>query len=385
MGRYLVGRLAQNILTFFLFLTVVFILIDAQPGSYADQYLADPRLTPEMRERLRANLGLDKPVLERYFIWVTNALRGDFGISFSNYPRSVLDVIAERAPRTIILFLTATSFSYLIGFLAGKILAWKRGGAFEYGATIGGVAMYTVFLPWFALMMLWFWGYKLKWLPLGKFLDPVLWRNAPEGIDANYVFARMLLTVFAVLIFLLVWLYFARRLDPGKRTPVAWLGVAIVVAGVIAFWASTGVATYAWDITQHLFLPIMTLASVNFAGTMLLTRNSMLETLREDYVMAARAKGLPEKQIRDKHASRNAMLPVVTSFVLAVAFILDGGVITETIFSWPGMGLTLLEAALREDIPMVVGALVFTGFMALTAHLIADVLYALLDPRIRYS
>ena len=385
MGRYLAGRLAQNILTFFLFLTEVFVLIDAQPGSYADQYLNDPRLTPDMRERLKANLGLDKPVLERYFIWVTNALRGDFGISFSNYPRSVLDVIAERAPRTIILFLTATSFSYLIGFLAGKILAWKRGGAFEYGATIGGVAMYTVFLPWFALMMLWFWGYKLKWLPLGKFLDPVLWRNAPEGIDANYVFARMLLTVFAVMIFLVVWLYFARRLDPGKRTPVAWLGVALVVAGVIAFWASTGVATYAWDITQHLFLPIMTLASVNFAGTMLLTRNSMLETLREDYVMAARAKGLPEKQIRDKHASRNAMLPVVTSFVLAVAFILDGGVITETIFSWPGMGLTLLEAALREDIPMVVGALVFTGFMALTAHLIADVLYALLDPRIRYS
>jgi len=124
---------------------------------------------------------------------------------------------------------------------------------------------------------------------------------------------------------------------------------------------------------------------VNFAGTMLLTRNSMLETLREDYIMAARAKGLPDKTIRDKHASRNAILPVVTAFVLAVAFILDGGVITETIFSWPGMGLTLLNAALVEDIPMVIGALVFTGFLALTAHLIADILYAVLDPRIRYS
>jgi peptide/nickel transport system permease protein len=111
----------------------------------------------------------------------------------------------------------------------------------------------------------------------------------------------------------------------------------------------------------------------------------MLETLREDYIMAARAKGLPDRVVRDKHASRNAMLPVVTAFVLAVAFILDGGVITETIFSWPGMGLTLLQAALVEDIPMVIGALVFTGVMALTAHLIADILYAFLDPRIRYS
>jgi peptide/nickel transport system permease protein len=118
---------------------------------------------------------------------------------------------------------------------------------------------------------------------------------------------------------------------------------------------------------------------------MLLTRNSMLETIREDYIMAARAKGLQEKVIRDKHASRNAMLPVVTAFVLAVAFILDGGVITETIFSWPGMGLPLLNAALVEDIPMVIGALVFTGLLALTGHLLADILYAVMDPRIRYS
>jgi peptide/nickel transport system permease protein len=101
--------------------------------------------------------------------------------------------------------------------------------------------------------------------------------------------------------------------------------------------------------------------------------------------MAARAKGLPEKEIRDRHAARNALLPVVTSFVLALAFVLDGGVITETIFSWPGMGLTLLQAAQTEDIPMVVGGLVFTGALALTGHLVADVLYAFLDPRIRYA
>jgi peptide/nickel transport system permease protein len=383
MRRYLLTRLGQNLLTFFLFLTLVYILVDAQPGDYGDTFLSDPRLTPEMRAQLKANMGLDKPVMERYFIWLGNTFQGDFGISFSNYPRPVLDVIAERAPRTIVLFLSAIMLSYLIGFTSGKILAWRRGGWTEYGATIGGVALYTVFLPWFALMMVWLFGFVLDWFPIGKFLDPILWRTAP--VDANFVFNRMLMTGFLALITLVPWLIFAQRLNPRQRRPARWLGVLVVIAAIGIYWVSTGVGRYAADILHHLILPIVTLAIVNFAGTMLLTRNSMLETLREDYIMAARAKGLPERVVRDKHASRNAMLPVVTAFVLAVAFILDGGVITETIFSWPGMGLTLLNAALVEDIPMVIGALVFTGFLALTGHLIADILYAFLDPRIRYS
>jgi peptide/nickel transport system permease protein len=383
MRRYLITRVLQNVLTFFLYLTLVYVLVDAQPGDYSDQFLNDPRLTPEIRAQLRATLGLDKPVLQRYLIWMKNALQGDFGISFSNYPRQVLDVIAERAPRTIMLFLSAILLSYLIGFASGKILAWRRGGAVEYGATIGGVALYTVFLPWFALMMVWFWGYTLGWFPIGKFLDPVLWRGAP--VDANYVFNRMLVTGFLAGIILFVWLLYVRTLDPGRRAFMRWSGIVVVLAAVLLYWLSTGVGRYAADILHHLILPIVTLATVNFAGTMLLTRNSMLETLREDYIMAARAKGLPEKVVRDKHASRNALLPVVTAFVLAVAFILDGGVITETIFSWPGMGLTLLNAALVQDIPMVIGALVFTGILALSGHLIADILYAILDPRIRYS
>ncbi len=382
MRRYLLVRLGQNVLTFFLFLTIVFILVDAQPGDYGNQFLNDPRLTPEQRQTIRAQMGLDEPVLKRYVTWISNAVQGDFGISYSNYPRRVLDVIAERAPRTIVLFLSAIILSYYLGFATGKMLAWRRGGWGEYGATVGGVALYTVFLPWFALMMIWFWAYKTKLFPIGKFLDPVLWRDAP--LEANYVFNRILLSVTIASVLLVAWLFISRKLNPGKRTLVQWSGTVAILLVLGFFWYSSGVARYALDILQHLVLPIVTLATVNFAGTMLLTRNSMLETMREDYIMAARAKGLPAKEIRDKHAARNAMLPVVTAFVLAVAFILDGGVITETIFSWPGMGLTLLNAALVEDIPMVIGALVFTAFLALTAHLVADILYAVLDPRIRY-
>jgi peptide/nickel transport system permease protein len=383
MRRFIIRRIFQNVLTFFLFLTAVYFLMDAQPGDFGNIYASDPRLTPAQRQALRARLGLDQPVHVRYFIWLRNAAQGDLGTSFSNYPRQVLDIIVERAPRTILLFLTATTLSYYIGFMAGKVLAWRRGGFMEYATTIGGVGLYTVFLPWFGLMMIWFFSFTLGIFPLGKFIDPVLWRRAP--VDANFIFHRIILTAFIASMVLLIVLSIARRLNPSQRRPAAWIGFAVVLAGIVLYWNSTGVARYAVDILRHLVLPISTLALVNFAGVMLLTRNSMLETLREDYIMAARAKGLPEKVVRDKHAARNAMLPVATSFVLALAFVLDGGVITETIFSWPGMGLTLLQAAQVQDIPMVIGALVFTGAMALTGHLIADILYAYLDPRIRYS
>jgi peptide/nickel transport system permease protein len=383
MRNYVLKRIAQNIITLFLFLNFCYFLIDAQPGSFADRFLADPRLTPEMRANLKASLGLDQPTYVRYFTWLGNIFKGDFGVSFSNYPRPVLDVIAERAPRTIVLFLSSTALAYLIGFTAGKALAWQRGGVKEWGITLGGVALYTVFLPWFALIMIYIWAYKLGWFPLGKFLNPVLWREAPE--NANYVFSRMIITGAIAIILVLVVFIVARRLDPRQRGPVRLFGTLLVVVGWVVYWLLSGVGIYMKDILHHMVLPIATLAIVNFSGTMLLTRNSMLETLREDYIMAARSKGLPEKMVRDKHASRNALLPVVTSFILAVAFILDGGVITETTFSWPGMGLTLLQAALVKDIPMVIGALVFTGIIALTAHLIADIMYAFLDPRIRYS
>jgi peptide/nickel transport system permease protein len=383
MRKFLLQRIAQNVLTFFIFLTAVYFLMDAQPGDFGNIYANDPRLTPAQRVALRARLGLDKPVHERYFIWLSNAARGDLGISFSNYPRPVLDVIIERAPRTILLFISATVVSYYIGFLMGKILAWRRGGFLEYASTLGGVTLNTVFLPWFGLMMIWLFSYSLDLFPIGRFIDPILWRRAP--VDANFVFHRILLTVFIASIALAVVSVAARRLNPNMRRPILLAGIVLIAAVVIGFWSTTGIQHYALDILHHLVLPIMTLALVNFAGVMLLTRNSMLETLREDYIMAARAKGLPDKVIRDQHAARNAMLPVVTSFVLALAFVLDGGVITETVFSWPGMGLTLLNAAQTQDIPMVIGALVFTGALALTGHLLADILYAYLDPRIRYS
>ncbi|NQW20822.1 MAG: ABC transporter permease [Chloroflexi bacterium] len=378
---FLLRRLGQTILVFATFVTLVFFLIQSQPGDFTSFYALDPNIPPEDREAIRESFGLNKPVYQQYFIYLGNIAQGDFGKSF-HLRRPVTEVIMERLPRTAILFLTATVISFYLGFVLGKMIAWRRGGFTEYVATISGVYLYTAFTPWFALMLIWLFAFKLNWFPIGKFVDPILWRTAE--FDANYVFHRMLITLIVASILWLVSLVMIRRLrvPHGGWALIGFTALMFLV--IYSIWSSTSLGTYGWDITNHMFLPVITLTAISFAGTMLLTRNSMLETLREDYVLTARAKGLPDKVIRDKHVARNAMLPVVTSLVFSLAFAIDGGVITETIFSWPGLGLTLLDSASNSDLPLAVGAFVFTGMFALVAHVVADMLHVYLDPRLRH-
>jgi peptide/nickel transport system permease protein len=385
MRRYLTIRVVQAVITFFLFLTAVFFLIDAQPGDFGSVYYSNPKMTVEQRRMVRELMGLDKPVGERYLHWLGNFLHGDLGVALSENPRTVTSIILERAPRTLALFLTATVLAFYLGFLAGKLLAWRRGGFLEYASTLGGVTLYTVFTPWFGLMMIWLFSLALGLFPTGKFINVDLWSNAPANITTNLVFIPMILTGILVAGLLLIWSRMVRRFSTNRRNTATWIGMAVIILFPLAGWILSGLSIYALDILYHLALPVITLTLISFAGTMLLTRNSMLETLREDYIITARAKGLSENVIRDKHAARNAMLPVVTSFVFSLAFAIDGGIITESIFSWPGMGRTLLNAAQVADIPLAIGALVFTGILALSAHIVADVLYAYLDPRIRYQ
>ena len=382
MAKYILKRLAQILLTLFVFLSLVFFIINAQPGDVSNTYALNPDLPPETREELRELFGINEPLWKQYLRHVSNTLTGNFGVSFSHYPRSVSDVIAERLPRTLVLFLTASVISFYLGFGLGKIIAWRRGTWTEYASTISGVTLYTVFTPWFGLMMIWLFAFKAGWFPIGKFIDPVLWRDSP--LDANAVFNRMIITAIAlsIVVFLTFLFTTRRRVQNARLIQVG--AVAVATAAIASVWMASGVSYLALDIVKHMALPVITLTLISFAGTMLLTRNSMLETMREDYVMAARAKGLPENQVRDKHVARNALLPVVTSFVFSLAFAIDGGVIIESIFSWPGMGQTLVAASVSEDLPLAVGAFVFVGIFVLVAHLAADILYVYLDPRIRY-
>jgi peptide/nickel transport system permease protein len=383
MRRYVVLRLGQIVLTYFLFLVLIFFLLEALPGNFLGALFGESRLTAAQLDALGAQLGQQGTPVERFLQWIGGFLRGDLGISLSQYPRPVIQILAERAPRTLALFLAATLLSFSLGFFAGKILAMRRGTALETAATVGGITLYTVFTPWFALWLLWIFAYALRLFPVGKFITYEMWGvGAP---DANAVFRQMLLggLVFAILAFGIF-----RRTDPLPPARKQIVRMASFAAGLLVFcgyWILTRQAVYVLDILYHMALPVLTLTLISFGGTMLLTRSSMLETMREDYVLTARAKGLSEAQVRDRHIARGALLPVVTTLVFSLAFAVGGGMITESIFSWEGMGYTLMEAVTLSDVPLAVGAMAFTGLLVLAAHLAADLLYAFLDPRIRYG
>ncbi len=262
------------------------------------------------------------PVWEQFWQYFTDMMTGDFGISFFS-KRPVWVEIAQRAPATILLFGTALALSALLGIGIGAILAWRRGSSLEMSAIVVSLFFYSMPLFWFGLILLWAFGFKLQWFPLGGI----------GGIDAT-----------------------------GK--PLGGLA-------------------YIADILWHMTLPLVTLMMVSLAGYVLLMRNSMLEVLGEDYIMTAKAKGLSERAVMYKHAARNALLPVATVIALGVGGVISGGVLTETIFSWPGMGYFLVTSTIQQDYPAVQGTFFLLAIMTVIANVAADVLYAYLDPRVR--
>jgi peptide/nickel transport system permease protein len=385
MFKFLAGRLVQMAILFVIFLTLIWFLLQAMPGDISDTLIGNPDIPLQTRLDLQERLGLTQPLLQQYFTFITNFFRGEMGVSFSRYPDDVSTVLWNALPRTLVLFLSATIFAFWLGFKAGKFIAWRRGAASEQGMITAGIFLQTVFYPWFAILMLWLFGFYLGWFPIGRFITADLWQGS--GYSANEVFLQMILSVIIVSVIYGIgrWLIarYSRNLVFQIRAGQV-LGI-FSIGALLLFWWISPETEYVADIAHHTILPVITLGLVAFGATMLLTRSAMLETLGEDYILTARAKGIPDWIIRDRHAARNAMLPVTTSLVLALAFVIGGGIVTETIFSWPGMGLVFLQAINVSDIPLAVGALAITGVLALFGHLIADILYVVLDPRIRIS
>ncbi|HEX9864567.1 MAG TPA: ABC transporter permease [Acidimicrobiia bacterium] len=385
MIKFLSFRLVQMFILFVVFLSIVWLLLQAMPGDISDTLIGSPEIPLATRLELRARLGLDQPLFVQYWTYITNFFKGEMGVSFSRYPKDVSTVLFEALPRTIVLFLSATVLAFWMGFKSGKLIAWGRGGKTEQVFIVGGVFLQTVFYAWFAIVMLWVFGFYFGWFPIGRFISVALWQGS--GFDATDVFEEMILSVFIVTVIYGVVRYFIRRYSQNLVTEQRMLRgtLALAVSGLFLYWYLDPARTYVADIAHHTMLPVITLGLVAFGATMLITRSAMLETLGEDYILTARAKGLSDRVIRDRHAARNAMLPVTTSFVLALSFVIGGGIVTETIFSWPGMGLLFLQGIGVSDIPLVAGALAITGVLALFGHLIADILYTVLDPRIRLT
>lgn len=385
MARYVTKRFIQMVVLFLFFFTLSWIALQAIPGnSIETQLRLNPNLPQEAITQALERRGMNEPPLTQFWIYTKGFFTGDFGLSWSRFPTPVSELIAERLPRTLMLFSVALGLQYFIGFQAGKYLAWRRNQRGEMLITIGGVSLFTVFYPWFGLMMILLFAVRLGWVPTNGFITESVWRDQP--IRANELMVQMFFSLVLMTVVIALGSYLSGRMDrPKLRRAVKWGAWIVGFGGFLLFWRTHQYGEQAADIALHLVLPVGVLTLVGFAGVMLITRASILETMKEDFVTTARAKGLTEPMVRDRHAARTALLPVSTSLVLAVATVIDGGIITESIFGWPGMGELLLVSVVAEDIPLALTAFSFTGILALVGHFVADVVYGLLDPRIRIT
>lgn len=321
--RYIIRRLIEILIIFFIILTGLFFLFHWAPGDPVER-MVDTDMTFEEQAELRSQLGLDQPLGTRYLYFVRNFFSGNFGVSFY-YGQPVAKIIGDRLPNTILLFTTAVILSALAGVWLGKIVAWRKGQRMDTSVTIGALVCHTLFLPWIALLILWILGYQFGLFPITGMISSELWVNPHSGFLAKSL-----------------------------------------------------------DVVHHMALPLLTLFLIHFGSYLLIMRSSMLDTLTEDYIFTARAKGLPEHMIRNNHAAPNAALPVVTSVGLSLAFSINGGVLTEKVFSWPGIGRELVFAISNNDYPLALASFLLIAIVVLVANLIVDILYAYLDPRIRY-
>ena len=320
--KFIFNKLIEITILFFIIMTVLFFLFRAAPGDPVTR-MVDPTLTPEDIKLLISQMGLDLPVWQQYVVYVKNFFSGNLGHSF-HYGEPVSYIIWDRMPCTILLFTTSTLLAAFVGVFLGKIAAWKKGSTIDNVLSIGALLCHTLFIPWFALLVLWILAYKVGWFPLGGIISPELW------IQDTSIFVKVL------------------------------------------------------DVLHHMFLPLLTLFIIHLGSYLLLMRSSMLSVIKEEYIITARAKGLSDKVIRDKHAARNAALPVITSVGLSLAFSINGGALTEQIFTWPGIGRELIFAVSNNDYPLAQACFLLITAVVLIANLIVDLLYAYMDPRINY-
>jgi peptide/nickel transport system permease protein len=318
--KYLFKRLLQLVPLLIGISVISFFVIHLAPGDPTNLFTT-PNVKPEELVRIRANFGLDKPVIVQYFYWLVNILKGNFGVDLLT-GRSVVSEISERLPATLLLTGSAYVLTFLLAIPLGVISAVRKNSWFDKSVTFFSFAGMATPSFWLALILMLVFAVKLDWLPAVGMYSFTL-RNAPWFIRV-------------------------------------------------------------WDVFLHLILPVTTMTLVSLAGLTRYQRAAMLEILNKDYIRTARAKGLPERVVIFKHALRNALIPIVTIFGLSLPDIFGGAFIIETVFGWPGMGRLGVQAVFQRNYPLIMGIVMFSAFLIIIGNLLADLLYAWVDPRIRY-
>lgn len=312
-------RLLQGIPTLILISLLSFLLLQLAPGDFLDQLRLDPTVGADFIEQETARLGLDRPIWQQYFIWVSNLLRGDLGNSYT-YRIPVVSLLVSRAGATLLLALAAVVVTWSIAVPMGILSAMRHNTRVDRALQITsyiGQAMPSFVLAIGLLIV----AQSVGWLPVGGM----------TSID----FAEL---------------------------P----------------WGSK-----AWDLLRHLLLPTLALSITSFAGLQRITRGSFLDVMRQDYIQSARARGIPEWRVVLLHALRNAINPLVTILGFEFASLLSGSFIAEFFFNWPGLGKLILDAVLNFDVNVVMASLLLGSMMLMVGNLLADLLLQWVDPRIR--
>ena len=322
MTRYISRRLLQMIPLLLGISFLVFAMINLVPGSPLDRYQNTPGVRRTDMERISATLGLDQPWYQRYFTWLGNALQGDFGFSFTNFS-PVSGLLAETIPNTLLLTGSAIVFSLALAIPLGIFCAIRRGSLFDNIVTVLSTAFYSI---------------------------PSLWLGL------------MFIIVFAVL--------FQR-----------WELPSLPVSGERTLRGESGFL----DRVQHLILPMLTLGLVQLAGWTRYIRSEMLEVIRLDFVRTAQAKGLAGRVVLMRHAFRNAVLPLITLVGLNIPDLFAGALIVENVFGWNGVGRLTVNALQTNNYSVAMAAVMMLAILTVLGNLIADVLYAVFDPRVRFD
>jgi len=324
MTAYLLQRLAALVPLLLGITLITFVVMHLAPGEPVEMQTAmNPKVSAQARERLREFYGLDKPLHVQYLNWLGRLARLDFGRSFAPDNRPVIDKISERIPVTLSLNLIALLLEFGLAIPIGILAATRRDTLLDKGITLFVFLGFAVPTFWLALILMYLFGVKLGWLPI-------------SGLHS---------------------------LGSDKLHGLAWFG----------------------DLARHLILPISIATFGSLAGLSRYMRSTMLEVIGQDYITTARAKGLTERVVIYRHALRNALLPVITLLGFSLPGLIGGSVIFETIFAIPGMGQLFYMGVMSRDYPLVMGILTIGAGLTLVGNLLADLAYAVADPRIRHG